>query len=197
MHIIGLTGSIAMGKSFAAKAFLQLGVPVFDADAVVHQLYAKNGKAVAPVADLFPEALKDGQIDRPALGTLVLGDPAKLKALEAIVHPLVREEKQRFLLNAHNDGHPFAVLEIPLLFETGGYKECHKVVVVSAPAFLQKIRATRRESMTEEKFRHIVKQQWPDKEKIRHADFVVRTGLHKGHTFRQVKKIVEQLKAET
>lgn len=171
MRIIGLTGSVGMGKSVTARLFSEAGVPVHDADAAVHRLY--EGDAVAPVEAAFPGVTVDGRIDRPRLAARVLNDPAALKALEAIVHPLVRREEEAFLAAARAAGAPVAVLDIPLLFETGGDARVDHVVVVSAPADLQRARVLRRPGMTPEKFSAILAKQLPDAEKRRRADFIV------------------------
>lgn len=171
MRIIGLTGSIGMGKSVTARLFAEAGVPVHDADAAVHRLY--EGAAVAPIAAAFPDAVVDGKVDRTRLGPLVMNDAAALARLEAIVHPLVRREEEAFLARAAADGVAVAVLDIPLLFETGADRRVDFVVVVSAPAAVQRARVLRRPGMTEEKFAAILAKQLPDAEKRRRADFIV------------------------
>lgn len=171
MRIIGLTGSIGMGKSVTARLFAEAGAPVHDADAAVHRLY--EGAAVAPIAAAFPDAVVDGKVDRTRLGPLVMNDAAALARLEAIVHPLVRREEEAFLARAEADGVPVAVLDIPLLFETKGDRRVDFVVVVSAPAAVQRARVLRRPGMTEEKFAAILAKQIPDAEKRRRADFIV------------------------
>jgi dephospho-CoA kinase len=196
MLVIGLTGSIGMGKSTAASMLRRLGLPVHDADAAVHRLTARGGAAVAPVAEAFPGVERDGRIDRGLLGARVLGDPAALKRLEAILHPLVRAEARAFLARQARLRRPLAVLDIPLLFETGGERLCDAVIVVTAPSFVQRARVLRRPGMTEDKMRAILAQQMPDVEKRRRADFVVQTGLNKRHTLRQLSRIVRLLKRE-
>ncbi len=171
MLIIGLTGSLGMGKSTTARFFAEAGVPVHDADAAVHRLYA--GDAVAPIEAAFPGTTADGVVDRDRLAQAVLGHPAALKRLEAIVHPLVRREEERFLAAADAAGARVAVLDIPLLFETGGDERCDLVVVASAPAEVQRARAFERPGMTEEKLAALLAKQLPDPEKRRRADFVV------------------------
>ncbi|RAI44066.1 dephospho-CoA kinase [Rhodoplanes roseus] len=171
MRIIGLTGSVGMGKSVSARLFAEAGVPVHDADATVHRLY--EGDAVAPVEAAFPGVTVDGRIDRTLLAPRVMNDAAALKRLEAIVHPLVRREEERFLAEAEAAGAPVAVLDIPLLFETGGDARVDFVVVVSAPADIQRARVMRRPGMTAEKFSAILAKQMPDAEKRTRADFIV------------------------
>jgi dephospho-CoA kinase len=171
MIILGLTGSVGMGKSVTARFFAEEGVPVHDADAAVHRLY--EGEAVAPIEAAFPGTTADGKVDRVKLGNRVLGDPAALLKLEGIVHPLVRREEERFLASAEKSGADIAVLDIPLLFETGGEKRCDAVVVVSAPAELQRERVMARPGMTAEKFGAILAKQMPDAEKRAKADFMV------------------------
>jgi dephospho-CoA kinase len=169
MFILGLTGSIGMGKSTTAKFFAEEGVPVHDADAAVHKLY--EGEAVAPIEAAFPGSTHGGKVDREKLGRQVVGNDARIKKLEDIVHPLVRKSEERFL--AANAQAPVVVLDIPLLFETGGEKRCDAVVVVSAPAEVQRQRAFERPGMTQEKYASLLAKQVPDEEKRRRADFVV------------------------
>jgi dephospho-CoA kinase len=192
MRVLGLTGGIGMGKSTAAATFRRLGVPVFDADAAVHRLQARGGRAVVPIAAAFPGSVREGAVDREALRRAVLGDPAALRRLEAIVHPLVRAEERRFLAAARRRGAGLVVLDIPLLFETGGQARVDAVVVVSAPASVQRARVLRRGGMTEARFRAILARQTPDAEKRRRADRLVRTGLSRHHAQRQVRRLVRQ-----
>ena len=194
MLVIGLTGSIGMGKSSAAVMLRRLGVPVHDADAAVHKLMAQGGAAVAAVEAAFPGVVQDGQVDRGRLGAKVLGDDAALKRLEAILHPLVRAEARAFLAKQARLRRPLVVLDIPLLFETGGDALCDAVIVVSAPLFAQRARVLRRPGMTEAKMQAILARQLPDVQKRRRADFVVQTGLSKGHTLRQLDAIVRLLR---
>ena len=179
MVVIGLTGSLGMGKSTALRFFAEAGVPVYDADEAVHRLYA--GEAAAPIEAAFPGTTGEGGVDRARLAQAVLGDPAALSRLEAIVHPLVRREEQRFVEAAHKAGARVAVLDIPLLFETGGDARVDAVVVVSAPPEMQRARAFDRPGMTEEKFRALLAKQMPDEEKRRRADFVVDSS--QGHDY--------------
>jgi dephospho-CoA kinase len=171
MLILGLTGSIGMGKSTAAQFFAEAGVPVHDADAVVHRLY--QGEAAGPIGEAFPGTVTDGKVDRPKLAQQVLGDPAALKRLEAIVHPLVRASEQRFLADAAARNAPVVVLDIPLLFEVGAESRVDAIVVVSAPAQVQRERVLTRPDMTAEKLDALLAKQLPDEEKRRRAHFVV------------------------
>ncbi len=196
MLVVGLTGSIGMGKSTAAGMLRRLGVPVHDADAAVHRLMERGGAAVTAVAAAFPGVERDGRIDRSLLGAEVLGDDAALKRLEAILHPLVRAEARAFLAKQARLHRPLVVLDIPLLFETGGDRLCDAVIVVSAPPATQRARVLGRPGMTEQKMRAIMARQLPDAEKRRRADFIVQTGLTKGHSLRQLAAIVTLLKEE-
>ena len=173
MFVLGLTGSIGMGKSATAKMFAAEGVPVQDADAVVHQLY--EGEATAAIEAAFPGTTSGGKVNREKLGSTVLGDAEAIKRLEKIVHPLVAQARDKFLAEAERSGAPVVVLDIPLLYETGGDKRCDAVVVVSAPADIQRARAFERPGMTEQKFAAIMAKQTPDEEKRLRADFVVDT----------------------
>ncbi|PXA81677.1 dephospho-CoA kinase [Caulobacter sp. D4A] len=176
MIILGLTGSIGMGKSTTAKMFEAQGAPVYDSDAAVHALYSVGGAAVGPVEAAFPGVVVDGAIDRARLSTQVVGDPEALEKLEAIVHPLVGAHRIGFFEKAADEGHDIVVLDVPLLYETGGQKNVHKVVVVSAPADIQRERVLARPGMTAEKFEAILARQLPDAEKRARADFVIDTG---------------------
>ena len=191
MFILGLTGSIGMGKSTTAKFFAAEGVPVQDADAVVHRLY--EGEATPQIEAAFPGTTKDGKVDRVALGKRVLGDDAAIKRLESIVHPLVAQARDRFLAEAEHNGAPIAVLDIPLLFETKGDQRCDAVVVVSAPADMQRARAFERPGMTEGKLAAILAKQIPDEEKRRRADFVVDTSQGFEHARAQVRDILARV----
>ena len=193
MRIVGLTGSIGMGKSTAAAMLRRLGVWVHDADATVHELLGKGGAAVPAIAKAFPGVVKDGAVDRIALGKRVFGNTPELRKLEAIIHPLVRESTDRFITAAARARQPLVVLDIPLLFETGG-RRCDATIVVSAPEYLQAQRVLRRPGMTKEKFAAILARQMPDREKRRRADAVVSTGLGKGLTYRQLARAVRGLR---
>jgi len=177
--VIGLTGSIGMGKSTTARFFAEAGVPVHDADSAVHRLYASDAAAIIEAE--FPGVSGAQGIDRDKLAKRVLSDPDALRRLEGIIHPLVRREEARFLDEAEREGAPIAVLDIPLLFETGADRRVDTVVVVTAPAEVQRIRALGRTGMTEEKFQALLAKQMPDAEKRRRADFVVDTS--KGFDF--------------
>ncbi|BCM16247.1 dephospho-CoA kinase [Mesorhizobium sp. J8] len=174
MIVLGLTGSIGMGKSATAKMFAEAGVPVHDSDETVHRLY--SGMAAPLVEAAFPGTTEAGVVDRVKLAGQVLGDPAALKQLEAIIHPLVRADADAFLARHRAAGAPLAVLDIPLLFETGGRNRVDKVVVVTASPEIQRERVLARPGMSEEKFASILARQVPDAEKRRHADFIIDTG---------------------
>ena len=173
MFVLGLTGSLGMGKSTTARFFAEEGVPVHDADAVVHRLY--EGEAAAMIQAAFPGTTTAGKVDREKLAARVLGDVGALTRLEAIVHPLVQEAERRLLAEAQARGEKVAVLDIPLLFETGGEERVDAVVVVSAPADVQRARTLERPGMTVDKLDAILARQMPDHEKRRRADFVVDT----------------------
>lgn len=173
MIILGLTGSIGMGKSATAAMFKEIGAPVYDADAAVHNLYEAGGAAVGPLSDRFGDILKDGAVDRAALRAKVVDDPDAMKDLEAIVHPLVGMSQLNFRQEALESGANFAVLDIPLLYETGGDARCDYVVVVSAPAELQKARVLARGEMSEAQFEQIKAKQMSDADKRARADFII------------------------
>jgi dephospho-CoA kinase len=194
MFVLGLTGSIAMGKSTAAKAFHALGVPVFDADAAVHGLLEPGGAAAGAVAEAFPDCRTDGAIDRQKLGRLVFGDEVALGRLEAILHPLVRAGERRFLALAAAARWPLVVLDIPLLFETTAERRVDAVAVVSAPAFLQRQRVLRRAGMTSARLAAIRARQLPDMDKRRRADFVIATGLDRRRAVAAIAAIVAALR---
>ena len=195
MLLVGLTGSIGMGKSETAKMFRALGVPVYDADAAVHALYERGGKAVEPIRAAFPSAIVDDAVDRKALSRCVLGLPEEMKKLEAIVHPLVGEAQMNFLRENMEPGEHMVVLDIPLLYETGGETRVDVVVVVSAPYDLQKTRVLARPDMDETKFAAIHAKQVPDAEKRKRADFIVESDKGLDHARAQVEAIVETLKS--
>ena len=173
MIILGLTGSIGMGKSTTAKMFAEAGVPVSDADRMVHALYA--GAAVTPIEKAFPGTVSDGVVDRDKLAATVLGNPARLRELEAIVHPLVRAETDAFVERHRQAGAPLIVLDIPLLFETGGMDRVDRILVVTAPADVQRERVLSRPGMTPDAFEAILARQVPDAEKRAKADFILST----------------------
>lgn len=193
--VLGLTGSIGMGKSTTAGLFREAGVPVHDADATVHALYA--GPAAPLIEAAFPGTTGPAGVDRAALGAKVLGDDAAMSRLEAIVHPLVREAEERFLAHARAEGRPVVVLDIPLLFETGGEARCDAVVVVSAPASVQKARVLARPGMTPERFEAILAKQMPNSQKRARADAVIDTGQGIDHARRQVTALLRSLAGRT
>ena len=173
MIVLGLTGSIGMGKSTTAKLFAEAGVPVYDADAAVHLLY--EGEAAPAIEAAFPGTTENGRVDRDRLSARVVHDPAAMRKLEEIVHPMLGASRQKFLRDAERSGAPVAVVDIPLLFETGGEKRVNAVVVVTTTAELQRKRILARPNMTEEKLQAILVRQMPDAEKRKRAHFVVDT----------------------
>lgn len=191
MIVLGLTGSIGMGKSTASAMFRDEGVPVHDSDEAVHRLYA--GAAAPLVEAAFPGSTADGVVDRAALGKLVLGDAAAMKKLEGIVHPLVRADADAFLARQRAAGAKLAVLDIPLLFETGGRDRVEKIVVVSAPADVQRARVLGRPGMTPEKFEAISARQMPDDEKRRLADYIIDTSQGLDVTRAHIREIIAEL----
>jgi len=191
MFILGLTGSLGMGKSATAKMFAEEGVPVHDADAAVHQLY--EGEATPLIEAAFPGTTHGGKVDRDRLAQRVLGDNEAIKKLELIVHPLVRSAEERFLAEAERKGAAVALLDIPLLFETGGDSRCDAVVVVSAPPEVQRARAFERPGMTEQKFAAILTKQISDAEKRKRADFVVDTSKGFDAARSQVRDILARI----
>lgn len=194
MLLVGLTGSIGMGKSETAKMFARHGVPVCDSDATVHALYDAGGSAVEPVGAAFPGVVVDGRVDRERLSRLVVGNAEALRKLEAIVHPLVAVAQRAFLQRAAAAGAAMVVLDIPLLFETGGRARVDVVVVVSAPTEMQRERVMKRPGMTGEKLDAIIAKQMPDAEKRARADFVVDTSKGLAHAEAQVVAIIDALK---
>ena len=195
MIILGLTGSIGMGKSTTSTLFQDEGVPVYDADATVHALYASGGAAVGPVEAAFPGVVVDGAIDRARLSALVVGNSEALAVLESIVHPLVGAHRIGFFEDAREQGADIVVLDIPLLFETNGHKKVDKVVVVSAPADVQRQRVLARPGMEVAKFEAILARQTPDAEKRERADFVIDTGQGLEHARDQVRDILTRLRS--
>jgi dephospho-CoA kinase len=194
MIVVGLTGSIGMGKTTAARYLRRLGVPVYEADAEVHKIYARGGAAVGAIAQEFPAAVRNGAVDRAKLSELLRGDPAAVARLERIVHPLVRRVQERFLRAVALRREPVAVLDIPLLFETGGDRRCDAVIVVSAPAYLQRQRVLRRAGMNKTKLDLLLGRQMPDAEKRRRADFVVETNRGYRDTLLELRRILGELK---
>jgi dephospho-CoA kinase len=195
MLVLGLTGSIGMGKSTVAAQLESEGARVCSADAIVHALLAKDGAAVAAVATQFPEVVKHNTVDRPALAAIVFHDQGKLSILERILHPLVVAAENDFIAAQRKDGARVTVLEIPLLYETGAQSRCDKIIVVTAPHFIQRRRVMARHGMTLEKFATILMLQMQDKEKRRRADYVVQTGLGRAYSLWQVKSILRRLHA--
>ena len=191
MFILGLTGSVGMGKSATAKMFADEGVPVHDADAAVHALY--EGEAVPAIEAAFPGTTANGKVDRGKLGERVIGHPDEIKRLERIVHPLVARVRDAFLANAERDGAKVALLDIPLLYETGGETRCDAVVVVSAPADVQRERVLTRPGMTDAKFEAILAKQVPDADKRGRADFVVDTSKGFDAAREQVREILARV----
>jgi dephospho-CoA kinase len=190
MIVLGLTGSIGMGKSTTAKLFAEAGVPVYDADAAVHRLY--DGEAVPAIEAAFPGTTENGKVDRVRLSARVVHDPAAMKKLEAIVHPMLGASRQEFLRSAETSGAPIAVIDIPLLFETGGEKRVDAVVVVTTSPKLQRERILGRPDMTEEKLKAILARQMPDAEKRRRAHFVVDTSHGLDPVRARIRDILDQ-----
>ncbi len=193
MIILGLTGSIAMGKSETAKMFRELGVPVFDADAIVHKAQAKDGVAIAAIDGLFEGVVKDGVLDRAKLGAIVFADRPRLADLVNIMTPIIRQARGTFFDNAIAAGDKMIVLDEPLLFENGGDKHCDAIVVVSAPEHIQRERALARDVMTEEKLDQILAQQLPDAEKRTKADYIIESDKGLDHARKAVKKIIAEV----
>ena len=195
MKIIGLTGSIGMGKSTTAAMFREAGIPVYDADAEVHAAYDVGGAAVDAVGQAFPGVVKDGRVDREALRQQVLGNPEALGRLNAIVHPIVGRARTQVFERAKAAGADMIILDVPLIYETGGEKNMHKVIVVSAPAEMQRERVLAREGMTPERLNAILAQQVPDAEKRARADYVIDTGKGLEAAREQVRAIIEDLRS--
>jgi dephospho-CoA kinase len=193
-YVLALTGSIGMGKSATAAMFRAAGVPVWDADAAVHEIYARGGKAVEPVRQRFPDAVVDGAVDRERLSAEVVGNDAAIRDLEAIVHPLVGEHRAAFRARADVEGAEIVVVDVPLLFETGGEKKVDAVVVVSARPEQQRERVLARPGMSAAKFEAILARQTPDAEKRARADHVIDTSLTLAETEAQVQALVAALR---
>ena len=194
MKIVGLTGSIGMGKTTTAAMFQALGVPVWDADGAVHRLYASGGSGVASVSTAFPEAHRDdGSIDRDILARSVLGVPEKLRLLESIVHPLVGQDRAQFLAQAREMNVPIVIIDVPLLFETGGDAHVDDAIVVTCEAVQQRQRVLMRPGMTEAKLTSILSRQLPDAEKRARADFIITTDISLDDTREQVGRVYHQL----
>lgn len=193
MFRLGLTGSIATGKSFVLKTLEEMGIPTYSADAAVHELY--GNEATGPVESLFPGVVHDGKVDRGELSRRLLEAPGRIAELEAVVHPLVRDKMAQFLEAAERGGTDIAVLEVPLLFETGADYPVDAVAVTACSSGEQRIRALRRPGMTVEKFEAILARQMPQEEKRRRADFVIETGGTFEHTREQVERLVAGIRA--
>ncbi|MEI6439763.1 MAG: dephospho-CoA kinase [Alphaproteobacteria bacterium] len=196
MITLGLTGSIGMGKSTTAAMFREAGIPVYDADAAVAEIYLKGGAAVEPLEATFPGVTRDGAVDREALRQRVLGDDDAMAKLNAVVHPLLGKDRLAFFAKAQADKADLAVLDIPLLFETGGERNMNAVVVVSAPADQQRQRVLAREGMTPERLDAILARQLPDAEKRARADFVIDTGQGLEPARAQVTSVIAQVRAQ-
>lgn len=190
MKVLGITGSVGMGKTTAAKAFARAGYPVFDADVAVHDLLANDKQTIAAVRRTFPGAIERGAIDRKALGALVFASPAALARLEKVLHARVRARQRHFVRDARRGGATLAVVDVPLLFETGGDKEVDAVLVVSAPAAVQRARVLARRGMTPARFKAMRARQWSDHDKRRHATYVVDTGAGRAMMVRQIRAIL-------
>ncbi len=195
MKVIGLTGGMGMGKSTAAAAFRRAGIPVFDADAAVHALQAPGGAALPAIGAAFPGTVSAGVLDRARLRDAVVGNDAAMRRLEAILHPRVRGMERAFLHRARRARAPAAVLDIPLLLETGGEKRVDLVVVVSAPPAVQIARVRRRRRMSDAQIAAIVARQMPDSQKRRRADLVIRTGLSRAAALRPLRRLIRSLRA--
>jgi dephospho-CoA kinase len=194
MIVLGLTGSIGMGKSTAAQQFRHLGVPVFDADASVHALQAPGGIALGPLSSAFPGVVTNGVLDRAVLRQIVFADKAALRQLEAIMHPLVRRAQNHWLRLQRQRREPVVVLDIPLLFESGGWRQVDAIVVVTAPYHVQKARVLARPGMTEDAFARILAQQLPDAIKRRRADFSIHSGLGKQRALRDIRYLLSAIR---
>lgn len=194
MIIVGLTGSIGMGKTTTANMFKELGCPVFDADQAVKDLYSKGGKAVPLIKAVFPDAIKNGTIDRKVLGLHMRADPLNLKVLESFVHPWVGELRQKFFEDARRRESKVVILDVPLLFETNGHKRVEKTIVVTAPFKIQKERVLAREGMSEALFETLLSRQMPDADKQKLADYIISTATSLSETREQVQSVLERLR---
>jgi len=195
MIILGLTGGIGMGKSTAAAAFRRAHIPVFDADAAVHRMQGRGGKAVRAIAAAFPGTVRAGEVDRVALRQAVLGKPDALTRLEGILHPMVRQEEQAFVARARRHGSRAVVLDIPLLLETGGDRRVDRIIVVSAPRAvqIQRIRARRR--MSDADVKAVIARQMPDAAKRKRADVVIKTGLSRNASLKALSRLIREVLA--
>lgn len=197
MIVLGLTGSIGMGKTTTANLFRALGCPVFDADAAVHSLYGKGGKAVPLIKAVFSDAVKDGEVVRPKLGIHMRADPLNLQVLESFIHPMVGELRADFLQQAEASGADIVVLDVPLLFETGGDAHVDKIAVVTAPHYIQRERVMARPGMTKALFKTLLSRQTPDIEKRRRADYLIFSDQGLPFAREQVQKILEELRSKS
>jgi dephospho-CoA kinase len=195
MIVLGLTGGIGMGKSTAAAAFRRARIPVFDADAAVHQMQARGGRAVRAIAAAFPGTVCNGAVSRAALREAVLGKPDALTRLEGILHPMVRQDERSFVQRARRHGKRAAVLDIPLLFETGGDRRVDRVIVVSAPPSVQMQRIRARRRMSDADIKAVLARQMPDAEKRRRADVVIRTGLSRHTSLKALRRVIREVLA--
>jgi len=193
MIILGLTGGIGMGKSTAAAAFRRARIPVFDADAAVHRMQARGGRAVRPIEATFPGTIRDGAVDRTALRQAVLGKPEALTRLEAILHPLVEQEEREFVARARRQGNRAVVLDIPLLFEVKGDARVDKVIVVTAPRAVQMQRIRARRRMSDADIKAVIARQMPDAEKRRRADVVIHTGLSRHASQKAIRRVISSV----
>ncbi len=196
MIVLGLTGGIGMGKSTAAAAFRRARIPVFDADAAVHRMQARGGRAVRAIGATFPGTVRDGSVDRTALREAVLGDAQALSRLEAILHPMVREEEHAFVARARRRGCHAVVLDIPLLFETGGDRRVDRVIVVTAPRAVQIQRIRSRRRMSDSDIQAVIARQMPDAEKRRRADVVIRTGLSRHASLKALNRVIREVRVD-
>ncbi len=195
-YVLGLTGSIGMGKSVAAGMLRREGVPVFDADAEVHRLMGRGGRAVSAVEAAFPGVVVDGAVDRKALGARVFGDAAALKRLERILHPMVGQGERAFLARAARDRRKIVARDVPLLFETGGDERCDMTMVVSAPAHIQRWRVLARPGMTAERLDQVLAKQMPDARKRKLADRIIPSGMGRRETWRQIRRALRAARTD-
>jgi dephospho-CoA kinase len=197
MIIFGLTGGIGMGKSTAAAAFRRARIPVFDADAAVHRMQAHGGRGVRAIGAAFPGSVRDGSVDRAVLRQAVLGDPQALSRLEAILHPMVREEEHAFVARARRRGCRAVVLDIPLLLETGGDRRVDRVIVVTAPRSIQIHRIRSRRKMSDSDIKAVIARQMSDAEKRRRADVIIRTGLSRHSSLKALSRVIRGVRGDT
>ncbi|RUT26592.1 dephospho-CoA kinase [Asaia sp. W19] len=193
MRVLGLTGGMGAGKTTVARFLRRAGWSVFDADAAVHVLQARGGEAVPAIARRWPDCVRNGAVDRSALRQAVIGQPAEIVTLEAIIHPLVRRARRVFLGQMRRRSVAICVLDIPLLFETGADRDCDAVIVVTAPLDIRLRRIMKRRSLTEPQARALLARQMSDSERNRRADILLRNGLSRGHTARQMKRLIARM----